>query len=393
MKMKKNQQEKIKTIEKDGKTYILETETGQLLEILSDKSSSGRERPWRTHKIANQDAEKCYRLLADKHQSDYYLRKADRLNSCGCHLDFNVYSDGTKKIKNAESCRVRLCPLCSWRRSIKIQAHTRKILEHMQADETQYRYIMLTLTVPNCKSSELSATLDNMLKAWDRLQKYKKYKSAVVGWYRGLEITHNVSKYRYTYKQINGKSRRVYLCDDYGNRILNSSYDTYHPHFHVILAVPPSYFGKNYIKQPEWLAMWRKATRDDSITQVDVRNIGVKPAGQALSDTSATSAAPEFDIISAVCEVAKYTVKSADYIMPTSWEMSCRAVETLDSAIDSRRLVAYGGILKDWHKRLNLDDEIDGDLIGDVQTPDGVECIGELSAFWHVGYQQYLIDN
>ena len=388
MKMKKNQQEKIKTIEKDGKTYILETETGQLLEILSDKSASGRERPWRTHKIENQNVEKCYRLLADKHQSDYYIRKADRLNSCGCHLLFNVYSDSTKKIKHAESCRVRLCPLCSWRRSIKIQAHTRKILESMQADKTQQcRYIMLTLTVPNCKGSELSRTLDNMLKSWYRFIGYKRFENAVVGWYRGLEITHNVSKYKFTYKTINGKRRRVYLCDDDGNRILNPSYDTYHPHFHVILAVPPSYFGKNYIKQPEWLAMWRKATRDDSITQVDVRNICIK------SDRQGPSAAAPEDIINAVCEVAKYTVKSADYIMPTNWEMSCNAVSILDSAIDSRRLVAYGGVMKDWHKRLNLDDEVDGDLIGDVQTPDGLELVGELSAFWHVGYQQYLIDN
>ena len=95
-------------------------------------------------------------------------------------------------------------------------------------------------------------------------------------------------------------------------------------------------------------------------------------------------------IISAVCEVAKYTVKSGDYVLPWDWDMSCKSVEVLDKALANRRLVAYGGIMKDWHKKLNLDDEIDGNLIEDSETPNG-EVIREVCAFWNVGYQQYLI--
>ena len=38
-------------------------------------------------------------------------------------------------------------------------------------------------------------------------------------------------------------------------------------------------------------------------------------------------------IVSAVCEVAKYTVKASDYVLPTDWELSCETVATLDRAL------------------------------------------------------------
>ena len=66
------------------------------------------------------------------------------------------------------------------------------------------------------------------------------------------------------------------------------------------------------------------------------------------------------------------------------------SVEVLDKVLTNRRLVAFGGVMKEWHKKLNLDDEIDGNLIEDGETSNG-EIIGEVCAFWNVGYQQYII--
>lgn len=387
--MRKSQEENKKNIIiLDNKKYILDEETGEVFEILSDKSSTGKERPWRTHKIENQTVEECYRRLADSSsESEYWEKRADRLHDCGVHLWFNVYSDGNggemMKVKHAESCRVRLCPLCTWRRSIKIQAHTRKILESMQA-EKNYEYILVTLTVPNVTGAELSDKISDMMKAWNIFDKYKKFTKAVRGWYRGLEVTHNLQKYKFKYIKKNGKKQRVMLVDDNGKPIPNPSYDTYHPHFHCIFAVNPSYFdSRDYIKRDEWLAMWQKAMKDPTITQVDVRKVKPKKpnnTGACFADM----------IISAVCEVAKYTVKSGDYVLPWDWDMSCKSVEVLDKALANRRLVAYGGVMKDWHKKLNLDDEIDGNLIEDGETPNG-EVIREVCAFWNVGYQQYVI--
>lgn len=380
--MKKSQDPNEKIIILDNKRHILDEKTGEVLEILSDKSSTGKERPWREHKIENQTVEECYRRLADgSSESEYWEKRADRLNSCGVHLWFNVYSDGnggeTMKVKHAESCRVRLCPICTWRRSIKIQTHTRKILEHMQT-EKKYEYILVTLTVPNVTGDKLSDTISAMMRAWHIFDKYKAFKKAVKGYYRGLEVTHNLAKYKFKYIKKNGKKQRVTLVDDDGRPIPNPSYDTYHPHFHCIFAVDSHYFkGRNYIKRDDWLAMWQRAMKDPTITQVDVRR--VKPKGNGADE-----------IITAVCEVAKYTVKSDDYVLPWDWGMSCKSVEVLDKALANRRLVAFGGVMKDWHKKLNLDDEIDGNMIDNGETPNG-EILGEVCAVWNVGYQQYII--
>lgn len=380
----KSQDVKNEIVEVDNKKYLVDTQTGKLIEILSDKSSSGKERPWRKHKIENMTVEQAYRGLAEcGSEADYWTKKAERLQSCGVHLWFNVFSDGNggekMKIKHAESCRVRLCPLCTWRRSIKIHTHMRKILEHMQ-EENKYQYILVTLTVPNVPGDKLNDKLDELMKAWNRLQTYKRYKTAVKGWYRGLEISHNVQKWQGKWvKTKNGKQRFVMFFDENGNKIPNPFYDTYHPHFHCIMAVSKSYFDNTqYIPQAEWLEMWRKATRDNSITQVDVRK--VKPKKGA--DTT--------DIIGAVCEVTKYTVKNGDYILPKDWNMTLSSVEVLDKALANRRLVAFGGVMKEWHKKLNLDDEVDGDLIEDGEDVNG-ELIGERCAIWYVGYQQYGI--
>lgn len=380
-----------KNIMLDGKAYLLDEETGELHEILTDKTKNGKVRPWKEHKIENQTVEECYRRLADgSSESDYWEKRADRLHNCGVHLWFNVYSDGnggeTMKVKHAESCRVRLCPLCTWRRSIKIQTHTRKILEAMQK-EKEYAYILVTLTVPNVTADKLSDKITDMMSAWNRFAGYKALGKAVKGWYRGLEVTHNVEKYRFKWvkDRKTGKKRKVYIVDDNGNRLPNLSYDTYHPHFHCVMAVEPSYFNsRDYISRDEWLAMWQKATKDLTITQVDVRRVKPKKpdkTGVSFADM----------IMSAVCEVAKYTVKSSDYILPWDWDMSCKSVEVLDKALANRRLVAYGGVMKDWHKKLNLDDEIDGNLIEDGETPNG-EVIGEVCAVWNVGYQQYFVE-
>lgn len=375
----------VKTVKVKDKKYILDTNTGELLEILADKSTTGKERPWRKHKIENLKLVKLYYGLAEREaNSKYWLSRGDRLASCGSHLGFNIYEDEaggkTMKVTHAESCRVRLCPLCSWRRTIKIFTHARKILEKMQ-EEGKYAYIMVTFTVPNVAAYELDETITRMMEAWNRFQTYSRFKKAVKGWYRGLEVAHNTERYKFKWvrDRKTGKKRKVYIFDDNGNRIPNPSYDTYHPHFHCIFAVNKSYFtSRDYIKQEEWLDMWRRAYRDETITQVDVRRVKSKKG----KDPN--------DIVGAVAETAKYTVKTEDYIIPKNWELSLDSIKTLDKALANRRLVAFGGKMRELHKLLNLDDEIDGDLIEDSEETNGKPS-AEVTYFWHVGYQQYIL--
>ena len=306
-------------------------------EILTDKSATGRERPWREKKMANQLLALAYDKVNEK--------KASRLRDCGTFLAFNLREDGSKKLRTMSSCHVRLCPLCAWRRSLKVHAHTVQILDAMQGE---YAYVFLTLTVRNCAGNQLASELDKLMVAWNRFAGYKAVKAAVKGWYRGLEVTHNVNP-------------------------LSASYDTFHPHFHCLLAVNKSYFtSRNYLKKSDWAQLWQRALRVDYEPVVDVRRV-----------KGTTSAA--------VAEAAKYTVKDADYIRPDDWDLTVDTVKILDFALDGRRLVAYGGEMKEWHKKLNLDDEVDGDLInvGDDESKTALTD-REVCYFWHTGYGQYI---
>lgn len=262
-----------------------------------------------------------------------WVRRSRQLLNCN---NFMQTSNG--RIYRAFFCKTRLCPLCSWRRSIKIAMHTRAILSALMADCPDVDFIFLTLTVPNVSASELPGKLSQMFKAWDKmtasgrnLSDAKRFNSAILGYYRGLEITYN------------------------------SKTDTYHPHFHCLLAVRSRYFKDDtYIKQSEWLAMWQRAMKDQTIKMVNVKK--VKPNKKILSDSDfnaklSPTEVKALAVISAVTEVTKYTVKTSDYIdLP-------KVTRVLDLALERRRLVAYGGLLADYHKKLNLDDEVEGDLL------------------------------
>ena len=308
------------------------------IEILTDKTAKGKERPWREKKMAN--------TLLSMAYEDINERKAERLRDCGNYLSFAVLADGNKKLKHMSSCRVRLCPLCAWRRSLKVHAHTVQILDAMDGE---YAFIFLTLTVRNCEADELSATIDAMMDGWNRMSRRAVFKKAVKGWYRGLEVTHNVDH----------KSK---------------NYGTYHPHFHTLLCVNKSYFkSRDYLSKDTWMQLWMESMRLDYEPIIDVRRV---------SGTTSQ----------AVAEAAKYTVKDGDYILPDDWELTVETVRILDAALDNRRLVAYGGIMKELHKKLNLDDEVDGDLInvGDNDS-EAAETETTVDFFWHTGYQQYIV--
>lgn len=335
--------------------------------ILVDKSASGKERPWHEKKINNILLSKLYNSIS-QFEGDYWSRKAERLKECATFLNFKIIDNKNHlKLKNMNSCRVRLCPVCSWRRTLKISSHARKIFTYLQEHEpNKYGFLLLTLTVPNCSGDALCDTITHLMQSFDRLMKRKEIKNIVKGWYRGLEVTHN-------------------------HNIDSKSYDTYHPHFHVLLVVDKFYLeqrqiSRGYISRERWLEIWQECCRDESITQVDIRTVKPKKVSKSRDDVLSSNG-----LINAICEITKYTVKDKDYIIPYDWELSQDIVKTLDTALANRRLVAWGGILKEIKNKLNLDDEIDGDLVNIDDEDITSKEVGNLFAFWHTGYQQYIV--
>lgn len=272
-------------------------------------------------------------LLASSYERIGFQNKANRVSDCGTFLEFvhEISSDGIisekGKLHNANFCKDRLCPLCSWRRSYKIFAQVSQIMEIIGSE---YDFLFLTLTVPSVPSEILSETLSRMFKAWDLLCKRKAFKTSVNGFFRALEITRNNDRH-------------------------SKSFGLYHPHFHCVLAVSRNYFKDKYISRDEWLFLWQSCYKDESITQVDIRR-----ARDKFSDEAETAVN---QLSSAVAEIAKYAVKSSDYIFADDESLTDNIVRTLAEALRGRRLTAYGGCFKEAYEQLKLDDAEDGDLV------------------------------
>lgn len=313
--------------------------------VLIDIDKFGNERPWKEKKLKTIELAESYLRLG--------MKKGYRVMECSTYLEYKKLRDETeKKLKNANFCRVRLCPMCSWRRSKKIYGQTSKVMTEVLKDKN-YRFIFLTLTVKNVYGDDLSSTLDNMFKSFHRMFRRAIIKKSVIGWFRALEVTHNLDE-------------------------TSKDYDTYHPHFHIILMVNNSYFNdkKYYISQEKWTSLWKESMRLDYTPIVNVK---------AFKSTTKDKLAKS------LAETAKYTVKDGDYLTDDV-ELTDASVLVLDRALANRRLVAFGGKLKEIHKTLNLDDIENGDLVNTVDDEELREDVDYMIEVyhWHVGFRQYV---
>jgi len=86
--------------------------------------------------------------------------------------------------------------------------------------------------------------------------------------------------------------------------ITRSAIDECHPHYHVLLAVNPSYFSHYYITQAEWSFAWQKSLGVDYNPIVHITTVGYDP--KQICDFRSME--------KAIAEVAKYMVKPMDLI-------------------------------------------------------------------------------
>ncbi|MCP4937137.1 MAG: protein rep, partial [bacterium] len=101
---------------------------------------------------------------------------------------------------------------------------------------------------------------------------------------------------------------------------------------------------------------WQESMKDDSITQVDVR--AIRPNAKRTGSDAISAAA---------AEVGKYSTKPSDYVRkadtPTGYKADNPVVMTLDSALHNRRLLAFGGILREIRAELKQQDVETADLV------------------------------
>lgn len=214
------------------------------------------------------------------------------IKDCGTFLEFLGDQDlEYVKLGSGNFCKNRFCPHCSYNLARKNALELQVLMQYLES--LGYSFIFLTLTAPNVTAEELEQELRDYSQSFDRLFKRKEVSSVVNGYTRKLEVTYN---------------RKT---------------DTYHPHYHVLLAVSEKYFsGKYYIPRARWLKLWQECKKDPSITQVDVRKYKDK-------DTF---------------EITKYIAKDSDYLYNE------HVFKTFYLSLKGKRLLSYSGVFKDAAK-------------------------------------------
>lgn len=312
----------MKSIAENIENVNLETTRGTG-EILQDFSTTGKERPWKLHKRENLRLVEIYKMTKEKKLNLISDSRLFDLEHCADTLLFMQNAEGKKKLKSANFCRLRLCPMCQWRRSLKMFGQVKKITDKILESDKSIRFIFGTFTIRNCDAKDLEVCIDNLNKKFRYLvassltfAPAKKLKQNLLGYLKAVEVTYNTKD------------------------------KTYHPHLHVIFAVRNTFFSssKYYMSKKEWINLWQQALGVDYKPQTDIRAI---KSGTAK----------------AVAEVAKYPVKTAP-ILKLDDDEAVEVLKTLTMSLNKKRFVAYGGIFKTVKQELKFQDvETDKDLV------------------------------
>lgn len=219
-----------------------------------------------------------------------------RLAVCGDFLMFLKSASGGHRLKKANLCENRFCPLCS---NVRARKNAVIILELLQyaREIKKVEFIFVTLTAPNVVAEKLDEEITKFNKAFKELMRSKEFLKISKGYIRKLEVTYN--------KEAN----------------------TYHPHFHIIIAVNKSYFtSRNYINIEMLKQLWRKYKQDETIEAVDMQKV-------------------RMGSIKEVMEMATYSAKSKDL-----FENGQEVFDTFYNALRGKQEITYAGLFKDLKK-------------------------------------------
>lgn len=299
--MQKNQAEKIRNSE------LKHTELGKvLLEKLTPKKDLNRK-------------------AADYMEKHVTVKTINRFETCTSFMLHATNAEmSAKKMTISNRCGNRFCPICIYSMAKKDAIKLSIILEAIREIEGK-EFLFLTLTAPNCTGEELRSEIDRFNKANEKLFKRRNVAKIAKGYARKLEVTTDqeqlVTEELYKQKKSYYDRRGLKVGDP------NPTYNSYHPHLHILVAVDKSYFdSRDFISKAEWLSMWRECMNDNSITQVDAKKVSVTNNSNA------------------VLEIAKYSAKGNDLYHSET------VFDTFYTALKKRQLLVYGGMMKNYAK-------------------------------------------
>ena len=262
---------------------------------------------WNAKKELNQ-------LMSERMNQAGYIDRARRMSECADKIEITFCPEcGHYEVSRAKLCRDRLCPVCSWRLSVKRYAEMSAVCSALLTDYPHNRWSFMTLTVQNCAPEQLDYTLAQMAQAFNRMRQRKVFKENVCGWARTVEVT------------------------------FNAATNTLHPHYHILIMWN---IGSEVVESgARLLNNWLASCRD----------LLVSYKGQHIEEITGShdEQAPE-DITGAVLETFKYTQKTSDLL-----SMPLRVFRDYARHMARKRAVAYGGLIKEYMKKLHFrtDDE------------------------------------
>ena len=307
----------------------------------------------------------------------------ERIADCSTWMELATPEDYSKFKKiGGFTCKNAFCPICAayqsrrdglklsammdWMQALKDLDVAKHFGDEVAADknvkkamEHGVEFVMLTLTTPNVNGVMLKDEEKKYSKAFNRMfddwvtRKFPE----VIGYARKLEVTYNKQKL-ITKEMWEGtgkynspwKWRFRHMGLKVGDR--NPYYNTYNPHYHVILAVTPEFFTiaddgtrRMKITREMWLEKWRQLMKDPSITQVKVQEV-YKARGEGNQATA---------------ELAKYVAKDTDMLY------SPKVFRVFYESLKNVKRMTFGGIFAVAHK-LFKDGKLDRFMPGD-DTP------------------------
>lgn len=347
--------------------YITINKNGQEVRISVEEVMNQDKRfDWKGRKARTME-------LYELYQKAGYPEYAERTRNCATFLTFNIHQSGERRLKSANFCKLRLCPMCIGRRARRSAWKLSQVLD-MVEQEHKCKFLFLTLTMQNVDGEHLGEAIGQLTEAWERFHGQRQIERSIRGWFRAVEITRGDNRYHKDWKT----GRKVFKADN-----------GYHPHLHAIIAVDADYFSREsrksgkYLNQADLVDRWQKALRVDYRPSVQIETAKAKRKNGGTDSAS----------LAAAKEAAKYPVKDDEYIDPALPE--ARAVEIVrdyTEALRRRRLMAFGGWLKDAARALDAEDLENGDLVHADEEAIREDLVVMVEQYgWHFGAGDFIL--
>ena len=282
--------------------------------------------------------------IAAKLKRAGYERRAERMKECSDTIEYKWCEDcNGLVVRRANLCRDRFCSTCQWRLSLQRYATMQRIIDSIGNGYPEASYSLITLTVKNCKATELAKTLEKMSAAWHLVCNQVRVRPHLYGWAKSIELTYNKAT------------------------------QELHPHMHVLIMWADEAADEH---AKVLIDYWIKAATKKGLTA----DIKAQHAAEVQTKEGQT-----FE--GAVLETFKYAVKSKE-IQYMPQEVFAEVVRQWAN----KRLVAFGGLIKKYAKLTEADsmEEVqDDDIQIDCCRCCGSTAVHDLIYKWAFGEKRY----